>query len=508
MLKDKSLSFKTIVITWAVTSFFTLVFTSIQIYFEYVDEKEHLLDTFEIVEDLYVPPLSQSLWIMNKNIIVTQADGLIGYPYVSYVKIEDDIKVYYEQGIKDHKNKVFPLTFNDTKIGLLTIGLDTKFLEKKFFKRVMITVLIQGFKTIVVCIILFFAYEYIVAKSLRKVSLYLETHPDLATSGKRIPYETDREDELGVLVKNLNRFIDYIFGLNKALKELNDDLEDKVSARTDLLIKKNKQLVNVIEDLENAHSQLATSEKLASLGKMTAGIAHEIKNPIYIIVNSVSLLAELIDELVEGIPEDAKKNMDLSLNEEIKDLCKRSEQSCNRVSNIINNMLSLSRGTEINRVSKNLSHLLDNSVNFAIDAFRSKNNFQARVEKTLEEVGELDVYSSELTRVFINIIDNSLYSLMKKAEEDKDYKPVLRVSLSKDEKRILIEIEDNGLGISEENLKNIFNPFFTTKPSGEGTGLGMSMAYDIIKKHGGSIDLNTKEGEGVKTIINLPLEST
>ncbi len=506
MLKDKSLSFKTIVITWAVTSFFTLVFTSIQIYFEYLDEKEQLLDTFNIVQDLYVPPLSQSLWIMNKNIIVTQADGLIGYPYVSYVKIEDDIKTYYEQGVKDDHRKTFDLNFSDTKIGELTIGLDTKFLEKKFFKRVMITVLIQGFKTIVVCIILFFAYEFIITKSLRRVSLYLETHPDLATSGKKIPYEIDREDELGILVKNLNRFIDYIFGLNKALKELNDDLEDKVNARTDLLIKKNKQLVNVIEDLENAHSQLATSEKLASLGKMTAGIAHEIKNPIYIIVNSVSLLSELLDELVESIPEETREKMDLSLKDEINDLCSRSEQSCNRVSNIINNMLSLSRGSEINKTPRNLSKLLDNSVNFSIDAFKSKNNFQAKIEKRLEDVGRIDVYSSELTRVFVNIIDNSLYSLMKKSNEVKNFEPLIKVSLEKVEDKIRIEIVDNGIGISEENLKNIFNPFFTTKPSGEGTGLGMSMAYDIIKKHGGTIDLFSTEGEGVTTKIELPNE--
>ena len=506
MLKDKSLSFKTIVVTWAVTSLFTLIFTSIQIYFEYLDEKEQLLDTFEIVEDLYVPPLSQSLWIMNRNIIVTQADGLIGYPYVSYVKIKDDVKTYYEQGVKDHKNKVFPLEFNDAKIGELTIGLDTKFLEQKFFKRVMITVLIQGFKTIVVCIILFFAYEFIITKSLRRVSLYLETHPDLATSGKKIPYEVDREDELGILVKNLNRFIDYIFGLNKALKELNDELEDKVNARTDLLIKKNKQLVNVIEDLENAHSQLASSEKLASLGKMTAGIAHEIKNPIYIIVNSVSLLTELLDELVDSVPEEARAKMDQSLKDEIKDLCSRSEQSCNRVSNIINNMLSLSRGTEINKTSRSLSKLLESSVNFAIDAFKSKNNFQASVTRAIEDVGELEVYSSELTRVFVNIIDNSLYSLMKKFHDDRTFSPKLEVSLKKDEMNYVIEIIDNGLGISEENLKNIFNPFFTTKPSGEGTGLGMSMAYDIIKKHGGKINLHTKENEGVKTIIELPFE--
>ncbi|MEE3079536.1 MAG: HAMP domain-containing sensor histidine kinase [Bdellovibrionota bacterium] len=169
-------------------------------------------------------------------------------------------------------------------------------------------------------------------------------------------------------------------------------------------------------------------------------------------------------------------------------------------------MLSLSRGSEINKTPRNLSKLIDNSVNFSIDAFKSKNNFQAKIEKRLEDVGRIDVYSSELTRVFVNIIDNSLYSLMKKSNEVENFEPLIKVSLERVEDKIRIEIVDNGIGISEENLKNIFNPFFTTKPSGEGTGLGMSMAYDIIKKHGGTIDLFSTEGEGVTTKIELPNE--
>ncbi len=507
MLRDKSLSFKTILITWAVTSFFTLMFTSIQIYLEYRAEKSEILDTYNIIQDLYLPPLSQSLWIMNRKIIETQADGLIGYPYVSYVKISDDKTVYYEQGLRGKGLKTFSLAFNDSPIGILEVGLDIKILEKKFFKRVMITVLIQGVKTILVCIILFFAYELLITKSLRQVSFYLESNPDIATQGKKIPYELDRDDELGVLVKNINKFIEYIFGLNRALKDLNDDLEDKVNERTDLLIKKNEQLVKVIDDLESAHTQLATSEKLASLGKMTAGIAHEIKNPIYIVVNSVSLLTELVHEVIGDIPEEVKEKMDMSLIKEVDDLCKRSEASCERVSNIINNMLSLSRGNENLRSKKDLKRLFTSSANFALDAFKAKNNFQVSVDHKFEEVGEANIYASEFSRVLINIIDNSLYSLMKKSEEDSSFKPKLSLYLYESEEEIYLIIEDNGLGISEENQKNIFNPFFTTKPSGEGTGLGMSIAYDIIKKHGGDIELSSELNVGATFKIRLPKEA-
>ena len=140
------------------------------------------------------------------------------------------------------------------------------------------------------------------------------------------------------------------------------------------------------------------------------------------------------------------------------------------------------------------------------ELIRSFTTLKAKIEKRLEDVGRIDVYSSELTRVFVNIIDNSLYSLMKKSNEVENFEPLIKVSLERVEDKIRIEIVDNGIGISEENLKNIFNPFFTTKPSGEGTGLGMSMAYDIIKKHGGTIDLFSTEGEGVTTKIELPNE--
>ena len=169
-------------------------------------------------------------------------------------------------------------------------------------------------------------------------------------------------------------------------------------------------------------------------------------------------------------------------------------------------MLSLSRGSEINKVPRNLSKLLDNSVNFSIDAFKSKNNFQAKIEKRLEDVGRIDVYSSELTRVFVNIIDNSLYSLMKKSNEVENFEPLIKVSLEKVEDKIRIEIVDNGIGISEENLKNIFNPFFTTKPVGKGTGLGLSVAYGIVKEHSGSISFDTVLGEGTKFKLTFPVD--
>jgi signal transduction histidine kinase len=509
LFKDRSLSFKTLLITWTITSAFTILFTTLQIFYEYQSEKDDLYDTYNIINDLYVAPLSESLWIMNKSIINTQANSLVNFPYVSYVKILDEDVVYFERGQSDSRSsKKFDLTYKDEKIGVLEVALNVSLLEGKFLKRVMVTVLIQGLKAVFVCILLFFAYELLITRRLRRVSNFLISNPDATSKGETIPFDTERSDELGILVKNINGFINYIFGLNKSLKSLNDDLEKKVDERTYQLKEKNVKLVEVIEDLEKAHDQLATSERLASLGKMTSGIAHEIKNPVYIIINSVALIRELLDEFVDEVPEDVKKKLDIELVGEIKDLCDRSEKSCDRVGNIINSMLSLSRASDDAKENADVGALIKSAVEFAYEAFRSKNQFTCtlRINSDLK-MEKAKVYKTELSRSIINIVDNAFYSMMgmKDKTSNEDYKPVLAVDVSETEQEVIIKIKDNGLGIPDDVKKNIFNPFFTTKPAGDGTGLGMSMTYDIIKKHGGTIELTSELDEGAEFEIRIPL---
>jgi len=504
--KDSSLSFKTLLITWTITSVFTVIFTALQIYYEYRGERKELYNTYTIINDLYVAPISESLWIMNKSIIKTQANSLLGYPFVSYVKIYDDTSTYFEGGsIINSDVKAFNLKYSQEKIGILEIALDDTGLNQKFVKRVMVTVIIQGIKALVVCILLFFTYELLITRSLRRVSRYLISNPEATMRGEKIPFDFDREDELGVLVRNLNSFIEYIHGLNKNLKELNDSLEKKVDERTFELKQKNNQLISAIDDLERAHSQIAMSERMASLGKMTAGIAHEIKNPVYIIVNSVSLIRELLDDMLSEIPEDERKKLDLTIVDDIKDLCSRSEVSCDRVGNIINSMLSLSRTNEDEKLAVNLGVLVQKAVQFAYDATMAKNIFQCELSLDLPKTYDgVSVYKTELTRALINIFDNSFYSMFKKFSDDKKSPSILSVKLTSDDDNYIITIKDTGLGIPEEVLKNMFYPFFTTKPAGEGTGLGMSISFDIIKKHGGDIKVTSDFGSGAEFVITLP----
>lgn len=507
MFKENSLTFKTLLVTWTITSFFTLLFTAIQILYEYRGERRELYETYSIVSDLYVAPISESLWIMNKNIIRTQGISLLGYPNIAYVKIYDNNAVYFEDGDPNKTDKKeFVLKYENEEIGKLQLTLDPTKIEQRFFKRVVVTLIIQGLKTFFVCIILFFTYEFLITKSLRRVSRFLISNPDMTARGEKIPFDFDREDELGILVRNLNDFIEYIYGLNKNLHDLNSTLERKVDERTYELKEKNIQLTSAISDLELAHNQIAISERMASLGKMTAGIAHEIKNPIYIISNSVVLIEELLEEYLADIPSEIREKLSDSLLKDVKDLCKRTAISSDRVSNIINSMLSLSRSTEDEKTSVNLGEVVESAVRFAFEAAMAKNIFACELELDIsKDIKNYLAYKTDLSRAIINICDNAFYSMRKKFIENKSKKHVLKVKLYTTDHSHIVEISDTGMGIPEDVAKNLFFPFFTTKPAGEGTGLGMSLTFDIIQKHKGEISVDTTLDEGATFVIKLPL---
>lgn len=507
MFKENSLTFKTLLVTWTITSFFTLLFTAIQILYEYRGERKELYETYSIVSDLYVAPISESLWIMNKNIIRTQGISLLGYPNISYVKIFDNNAVYFEDGDPEKTDKrEFVLKYENEEIGKLQITLDPTKIEQRFFKRVIVTLIIQGLKTFFVCIILFFTYEFLITKSLRRVSRYLISNPDMTIRGEKIPFDYDREDELGILVRNLNDFIEYIYGLNKNLHELNSTLERKVDERTFELKEKNSQLTIAIEELELAHDQIALSERMASLGKMTAGIAHEIKNPIYIISNSVVLIEELLDEAINDLPTELREKINKTALADVKDLCKRTAVSSDRVSNIITSMLSLSRTSEDDKSIVNLGEVVESSARFAYEAAMAKNIFVCDLALDIsKDCQNFRAYKTDLSRAIINICDNAFYSMRKKYLEDKSRKHTLLVKLFAENDYYIIQIIDTGQGIPDEIVRNLFFPFFTTKPAGEGTGLGMSLTFDIIKKHGGEINVESVVGESATFTIKLPV---
>ncbi len=286
----------------------------------------------------------------------------------------------------------------------------------------------------------------------------------------------------------------------------NARLFGEVQARTE-------ELARSLEDLRNAQDRLIQTEKLASLGQLTAGIAHEIKNPLNFINNFSSLSAELIDELHEEVAEldleGSKRDNIEELMQMLKGNLAKVVQHGKRADSIVKNMLLHSRqgAEEIRPVDVNA--LVEESVNLAYHGARAENHeFNVTLERQFDPgAGDVELYPQEITRVLLNLISNGFYATRKRAEAEADdsYEPVLSAATRDLGESVEILIRDNGIGIPKHVAEEMFNPFFTTKPPGEGTGLGLSLSHDIIvKQHSGSIDVETEPGEFTQFRIVLP----
>ena len=270
-----------------------------------------------------------------------------------------------------------------------------------------------------------------------------------------------------------------------------------------------------LADLRAAQDRLVQTEKLASLGQVTAGIAHEIKNPLNFVNNFSALSAELVGEMTEalsGIDLDKNKREELDeIAQMLKDNLEKVVQHGKRADSIVKNMLQHSREGSGEHRPSDINVIVDESLNLAYHGARAeKVGFSIALQRHLDpSVGMADVYPQEITRVLLNLISNGFYATTKrKAEAGDGFEPTLVAATKNLGDKVEIRIRDNGTGIPEGVKDKIFNPFFTTKPTGEGTGLGLSMSHDIIvKQHGGSIDVETEPGLFTEFKIVLPRTS-
>ncbi|UPJ54296.1 GAF domain-containing protein [Bradyrhizobium sp. 200] len=286
-------------------------------------------------------------------------------------------------------------------------------------------------------------------------------------------------------------------------------LFEEVQART-------KELAASLDELRTAQDRLIQTEKLASLGQLTAGIAHEIKNPLNFVNNFASLSAELTDELNDAlkqatITDNIRAEVD-ELTGLLKDNLEKIVQHGKRADSIVKNMLLHSReGTGDHRPA-DINALIEESLNLAYHGARAeKPDFNVTLQRDFDpSAGMLDVFPQEISRVFLNLVSNGFYAVTKRRKENGDagFEPTLRASTRNLGDAVEIRIRDNGTGIPPEVKEKMFNPFFTTKPAGEGTGLGLSMSHEIIvKQHGGTIDVDTEQGHFTEFRIVLPRTS-
>jgi signal transduction histidine kinase len=296
------------------------------------------------------------------------------------------------------------------------------------------------------------------------------------------------------------------FAAQSVLAIQNARLFESVEART-------RELASSLDELRTAQDRLVQTEKLASLGQLTAGIAHEIKNPLNFVNNFSAVSIELIDELRQAL---AGAKLTDGLKAEIGEIADMLQgnldkvvQHGKRADSIVKNMLLHSRQGSGEHRPVEINSIVEESLNLAYHGARAeKQGFNITLQRAFDpKAGEVDLFPQEITRVLLNLISNGFYAATKRNGDVNggNYEPTLAATTRDLGDKVEIRIRDNGTGIPPEIKERMFNPFFTTKPAGEGTGLGLSISHDIIvKQHGGSIEVETQPGEYTEFKIILP----
>ena len=269
----------------------------------------------------------------------------------------------------------------------------------------------------------------------------------------------------------------------------------------------NKKIEKTLKDLKQTQAQLIQSEKMASLGELTAGIAHEIQNPLNFVNNFSEVSYELMKEMQEEI-ENGDLNEAKEIGHDIEQNLEKINHHGQRASDIVKGMLQHSRSSSGKKEFADINALADEYLRLAYHGLRAKDKtFNAKLETEFDQhLDKINIVSQDIGRVILNLITNAFYAVNeKKKEEPEGYEPMVHVSTRKTGDQLEIKVKDNGKGMPKHVKEKIFQPFFTTKPTGQGTGLGLSLSYDIVKAHGGELKVDTKEGKGTKFSIFLPI---
>ena len=291
----------------------------------------------------------------------------------------------------------------------------------------------------------------------------------------------------------------------------NETLEREVAERTNAIVQKSSELQQSLDTLKATQNQLVQKEKMASLGELTAGIAHEIQNPLNFVNNFAEVSVELADELEESVQAGdtaAASTLSADLRQNMKHIVRNGQ----RASAIVRSMLEHSRSGTDERQPTDVNALAGEYLKLAYHGMRAKDsNFNAQLVTEFDpELGKMDLSAQEIGRVLLNLYNNAFYAVQQKqAQQSNGYKPMVSVSTHRQGNTVELQVKDNGMGIPESIRQKIFQPFFTTKPAGQGTGLGLSLSYDIVTKgYGGEMTVVSQEGEGTAFVVQLPVHES
>lgn len=496
--RKTSLSLKLLIATWTISSFATLILTVGQLVWDYQRDFDKLQNNFSIIQDSYLASMAEQLWSYNTHVLKIQLDGLSRLQGISYLKLTADNKVLYENGKTDpseDSHRSFEIRHKDPNqvLGTLDVELDTKNLQYHYVYEAFWIFIHQAVKTLIVVFCLYFIFNKIIVVHIQRIAEYLRT--GLRENKNLVLHRPahDEKDELDILVDSINRFRGDLLEANGRLEELNQALEQKVMERTSELTNKNQSLERAMFQIKSMQTAMAVQERLASLGRLTAGVAHEIRNPLNFVLN----FSELMDESDEI--------------SETKELSKMVLKHSRRIDQIVRSMQILSGNSGDLLEETDVSELVKTAYQQVIShRSLSATGVSPKVTCHLEDPAMASVYPTSLLRACANIIDNAIYALERKALSQKNFEPELTISTVVFAEHVDIIIRDNGIGISPDIAEKIFDPFFTTKNPGEGAGLGLAVAFNIVQKHGGHLNYTSDEGHWTEFVMSIPLnhEST
>jgi signal transduction histidine kinase len=364
-----------------------------------------------------------------------------------------------------------------------------------------------AWSTLLGCVIIFILkdfnvlpYNFFTVKSMQIVSAAEALLLSMALANRINILKKEKEEAQLQTVRSLEEN-------KKLITEQNILLEKKVEERTQELRQANTQLLSAVQDLKETQTQLIQREKMASLGELTAGVAHEIQNPLNFVNNFSEVSVELVDDLKKQATEGNKEEV-IAIADGIAGNLQKIVHHGKRADAIVKGMLQHSRAGTGKKEPTDVNALADEYLRLTFHGLRAKDkffnaNFKADFDET---IGKIKIAPQDIGRVLLNLYNNAFYSVNEKKKElNGTFEPEVSVRTRKVDNKIEISVKDNGTGIPQDNIDKIFQPFFTTKPTGQGTGLGLSLSYDIIKANGGELKVETKEGEGAEFIFQLPL---
>jgi len=489
-----------------------MVSTAIQLYFDYQDDIISLNQQFDSIETSYIESISTSLWDFNEPLVQQQIQGIVNLPNIRFVKITTSFGKIYQFGDKDSvaiKQVEYPIAYGENDIGTLSISADYQDIYQRVKQKAGFIVTSEFIKTFIVALFIIFIVHWLVTRHIYHITNYSQkVKADNLDEALVLVNRNGVKDELDELADAINNMrlelkndIVKLEEAENALINLNGELEIKVYDRTAKLASSNDQLQQSLDDLTLAKDQLVQSEKMASLGQLVAGVAHEVNTPLGICVTSITALREKTDELCRAIDSEnltkSKLTSTLTLLNEYQQII---ERSLNKAVDLIRGFKSVAVEQHTDpEIDINLAQHVNDVVNTVKTLFKQKNY---HINLSVDENINLVTYPSAWNQILTNFMTNShVHGFEDQMNGEID------INFSVDNNFLTLLYRDNGKGLSEDVKHRIFDPFVTTKRGQGGSGLGMNIVFNLVNtKLGGTIKCLESE-RGCTFQVKVPLQA-